>query len=256
MTKPGYGRSTSRARGVGGSANAIAFPWIGHVHVADTVRVDLDRFVLDALGSEALEERVEPREHLFPTRLSGSAKEPRVQSMPASRSDPVTPGSVSRSACLSFDVIAVAHNGPAPGRGIIGGSRVAVEIARLPLGARARTPLPSRACSDATGRPGLSHSPAPVSAWRCRICLKERSGGSSNTHRPLRAARSAVKCRRRDAVRSHDPSTWGSGTTSPDVTRDAIEQATNAGFRHIVVRLAAPYPAGAAQRVADELIAP
>jgi hypothetical protein len=30
------------------------------VHVADTVRVDLDRFMLDALGSEALKERVEP----------------------------------------------------------------------------------------------------------------------------------------------------------------------------------------------------
>jgi hypothetical protein len=28
--------------------------------VADTVRVGLDRFVLDALGSEALEQRVEP----------------------------------------------------------------------------------------------------------------------------------------------------------------------------------------------------
>ena len=30
------------------------------VHVEDAVRVRLDRFVLDALGSEALEERVEP----------------------------------------------------------------------------------------------------------------------------------------------------------------------------------------------------
>ena len=28
--------------------------------MADTVRIGLDRFVLDALGSEALEERVEP----------------------------------------------------------------------------------------------------------------------------------------------------------------------------------------------------
>jgi hypothetical protein len=45
----------------GGSANAIAFPVrIGDVHVADAVRVGLDRFVLDALGCEALEERVEP----------------------------------------------------------------------------------------------------------------------------------------------------------------------------------------------------
>jgi hypothetical protein len=33
---------------------------VGNVQVADTVRVGLDRFVLDALGSEALEERVEP----------------------------------------------------------------------------------------------------------------------------------------------------------------------------------------------------
>jgi hypothetical protein len=33
---------------------------LGDVHVADTARVGLDRFVLDALGREALEERVEP----------------------------------------------------------------------------------------------------------------------------------------------------------------------------------------------------
>ena len=33
---------------------------VGDRHVADTVRVGLDRFVLDALSSEALEERVEP----------------------------------------------------------------------------------------------------------------------------------------------------------------------------------------------------
>jgi hypothetical protein len=38
-----------------GSANAIAFPsGSGIVHVADTVRVGLDRLVLDLLGSEAL----------------------------------------------------------------------------------------------------------------------------------------------------------------------------------------------------------
>ncbi len=33
---------------------------IGDVHVADAVRVGLDRFVLDAMGSEALEQRLEP----------------------------------------------------------------------------------------------------------------------------------------------------------------------------------------------------
>jgi alkanesulfonate monooxygenase SsuD/methylene tetrahydromethanopterin reductase-like flavin-dependent oxidoreductase (luciferase family) len=40
----------------------------------------------------------------------------------------------------------------------------------------------------------------------------------------------------------------------PAVTRDAIGQATDAGFRHIVLGLPAPYPAGVAQWVADQLI--
>ncbi|MFJ1809838.1 MULTISPECIES: LLM class flavin-dependent oxidoreductase [unclassified Streptomyces] len=42
----------------------------------------------------------------------------------------------------------------------------------------------------------------------------------------------------------------------PDVTRDAIGGAIDAGFRHIVLGLPAPYPAGAARWVTDELIAP
>jgi alkanesulfonate monooxygenase SsuD/methylene tetrahydromethanopterin reductase-like flavin-dependent oxidoreductase (luciferase family) len=41
----------------------------------------------------------------------------------------------------------------------------------------------------------------------------------------------------------------------PSGTRDAIGQAIGAGFEHIVLGLAAPYPAGVAQWVADELIA-
>jgi hypothetical protein len=50
-----------RARGVGRLGEGDRVPIrIGDVHVADTVRVDLDRFVLDALSVEALEERVEP----------------------------------------------------------------------------------------------------------------------------------------------------------------------------------------------------
>jgi hypothetical protein len=45
----------------GGSANAIRVAIrIGDVHVAHTIRVGLNRFVLDALDSEALKERVEP----------------------------------------------------------------------------------------------------------------------------------------------------------------------------------------------------
>lgn len=40
----------------------------------------------------------------------------------------------------------------------------------------------------------------------------------------------------------------------PDVTRDAIGAAIDAGFRHIVLGLPAPYPAGVARWVADELI--
>jgi hypothetical protein len=87
--------------------------------VADTVRVGLDRFVLDALGSEALEERVEPSdgegdpararsrrvrldeepgalvdlpENLFPdATVWGSPKNRVYQSMLASRSDTGTP---------------------------------------------------------------------------------------------------------------------------------------------------------------------
>jgi alkanesulfonate monooxygenase SsuD/methylene tetrahydromethanopterin reductase-like flavin-dependent oxidoreductase (luciferase family) len=41
----------------------------------------------------------------------------------------------------------------------------------------------------------------------------------------------------------------------PGATRDAIGQATDAGFAHIVLGLPAPYPAGVAQWVADKLIA-
>ena len=40
----------------------------------------------------------------------------------------------------------------------------------------------------------------------------------------------------------------------PDVTRAAIAAATAAGFPHIVLSLPAPYPAGVARWVADELI--
>ncbi|HEX6450130.1 MAG TPA: LLM class flavin-dependent oxidoreductase [Trebonia sp.] len=42
----------------------------------------------------------------------------------------------------------------------------------------------------------------------------------------------------------------------PGATRDAISKAIDAGFRHIVLSLPAPYPAGVAHRVADELIIP
>jgi hypothetical protein len=87
--------------------------------VADAVRVGLDRFVLDALGSEALEERVEPSdgdrdpapparstfrldeepgalgdlpEHLLPDATVGGRLKNRVyQSMLASRLDTGTP---------------------------------------------------------------------------------------------------------------------------------------------------------------------
>src|SRR5258705_11547069 len=40
----------------------------------------------------------------------------------------------------------------------------------------------------------------------------------------------------------------------PDITRDAIGRATEAGFAHIVLGLPNPYPVGVAQWVADELI--
>lgn len=40
----------------------------------------------------------------------------------------------------------------------------------------------------------------------------------------------------------------------PGITRDAIAESIDAGFRHIVLGLPAPYPAGIAQWVADELI--
>ena len=41
----------------------------------------------------------------------------------------------------------------------------------------------------------------------------------------------------------------------PDVTRKAIDEALDAGFRHIVLGLSAPYPPDVAQWVADKLIA-
>lgn len=40
----------------------------------------------------------------------------------------------------------------------------------------------------------------------------------------------------------------------PEVTRNAISRAIDAGFEHLVLGLASPYPAGVAQWVADELI--
>jgi alkanesulfonate monooxygenase SsuD/methylene tetrahydromethanopterin reductase-like flavin-dependent oxidoreductase (luciferase family) len=43
---------------------------------------------------------------------------------------------------------------------------------------------------------------------------------------------------------------------SPAETRSAIDVAAEAGFRHIVLSLPAPYPAGVAQWVADEIIRP
>jgi len=42
----------------------------------------------------------------------------------------------------------------------------------------------------------------------------------------------------------------------PGTTRDAISQALDAGFRHIVLSLPAPYPASVARWVTDELITP
>jgi hypothetical protein len=41
----------------------------------------------------------------------------------------------------------------------------------------------------------------------------------------------------------------------PDVTRDAIGQALDAGFRHFTLGLPAPYPANVARWAADEIIA-
>ncbi|MGH3246430.1 MAG: hypothetical protein ACRDOI_09490 [Trebonia sp.] len=41
----------------------------------------------------------------------------------------------------------------------------------------------------------------------------------------------------------------------PGATRDAIGRAVEAGFRHIVLSLPAPYPPGAASWVAEEVIA-
>jgi alkanesulfonate monooxygenase SsuD/methylene tetrahydromethanopterin reductase-like flavin-dependent oxidoreductase (luciferase family) len=41
----------------------------------------------------------------------------------------------------------------------------------------------------------------------------------------------------------------------PGVTRDRIDEAIDAGFRHIVLGLQVPYPADVARWVADELIA-
>jgi hypothetical protein len=40
----------------------------------------------------------------------------------------------------------------------------------------------------------------------------------------------------------------------PATTRDAISQALDAGFSHLVLGLSGPYPVGVAQWVVDELI--
>jgi len=40
----------------------------------------------------------------------------------------------------------------------------------------------------------------------------------------------------------------------PNITRDAIGEAINAGFQHIVLGLSPPYPANVAQWVTNELI--
>jgi alkanesulfonate monooxygenase SsuD/methylene tetrahydromethanopterin reductase-like flavin-dependent oxidoreductase (luciferase family) len=40
----------------------------------------------------------------------------------------------------------------------------------------------------------------------------------------------------------------------PDVARDAINRYVDAGFRHVVLGLSNPYPAGVAQWVADEVV--
>jgi alkanesulfonate monooxygenase SsuD/methylene tetrahydromethanopterin reductase-like flavin-dependent oxidoreductase (luciferase family) len=56
-----------------------------------------------------------------------------------------------------------------------------------------------------------------------------------------------------EIVRSiHFPTSYD----NPGVTRDAIGAALDAGFRHFVLSLAAPYPTGAAQWAATELITP
>ena len=42
----------------------------------------------------------------------------------------------------------------------------------------------------------------------------------------------------------------------PGRTRDAARRAVDAGFGHLVVSLPAPYPAGVARWVADEVVTP
>jgi hypothetical protein len=111
----------SRARGLGqlGERDGVAIR-IGNLRVPHAVRVGLDRFVRDAPGGEALQERVEPpattrvirpapacagfgsmksvacsstsQRISSPARMSGGRPNSRVyQSMPASRSDTGTP---------------------------------------------------------------------------------------------------------------------------------------------------------------------
>jgi len=59
LRRPAPADRGSPARGVRRLSERDRIPiWIGDLHVADAVRVALDRFVLDAIGSEALEQRV------------------------------------------------------------------------------------------------------------------------------------------------------------------------------------------------------
>ena len=50
--------------------------------------------------------------------------------------------------------------------------------------------------------------------------------------------------------------TSGVDLDRPDVTRAEIAEALDAGFRHVVLGLPAPFPPGVARWVADELVIP
>ncbi len=112
--------------------------------------------------------------------------------------------------------------------------------------------------------------PAPAPADHDRRTLGPAAARGRRARRPVehprrrhrrrrRAQRAARPLLRRDRPRprrrSPARSTCRSPTTEPGATRDAIGEAIDAGFGHIVLGLPAPYPADVARWVADELLA-
>jgi alkanesulfonate monooxygenase SsuD/methylene tetrahydromethanopterin reductase-like flavin-dependent oxidoreductase (luciferase family) len=97
--------------------------------------------------------------------------------------------------------------------------------------------------------------PAAAGRRRARRPVEHPRRRHRRRRRPQRAAGPLLRRDRARPRRDHplDPSPVD--YERPGDTRAAIAEAIDAGFEHIVLGLPAPYPAGIAERVAEELIA-